>query len=304
MYLCYIDESGTPEVPGNTSHFVLAGLALPIWRWNDADRQISAIMSRYDLADAELHTAWLLRPYLEQRQIPGFDHMGRPARRSAVERARNTHLLKLQQTNRHKAYQQARKNYNHTKDYIHLTYDERVKVLHEVADCVASWGYARLFAECINKLHFDPRRTARTIEEQAFEQVVSRFERYLTNTSAGAPEKVYGLLIHDNNQTVERKHTRLMRHFHVHGTPWTPLDHIIETPLFVNSSLTSMVQMADLCAYALRRFVENQETALFDRIFQRADRAGVSSSRPEGYTVGIRHFAGLACRCQICVSHV
>ena len=258
MYLCYIDESGTPDVPGNTSHFVLAGLALPIWRWNDADRQVSGIMARYDLADAELHTAWLLRPYLEQRQIPNFDQMGRSARRSAVERVRNTQLLQLQQSNRRKAYQQVRKNYNHTKDYIHLTYDERATLVREIADCVASWGFARLFAECIDKLHFDPRRTTRTIEEQAFEQVVSRFERYLQNTSAGAPSRVYGLLIHDNNQTVEIKHTRLMRHFHIHGTPWTHLDHIIETPLFVNSSLTSMVQMADLCAYALRRFVENQ----------------------------------------------
>ena len=140
-------------------------------------------------------------------------------------------------------------------------------------------------------------QSTRTIEEQAFEQVVSRFERYLTNISTGASEKVYGLLIHDNNQTVERKHTRLMRHFHQHGTPWARLDHIIETPLFVNSSLTSMVQMADLCSYALRRFVENQETDFFARIFQRADRAG------GGYTVGVRHFAGLSCRCQICVSH-
>ncbi len=48
MHLCYIDESGTPDVPGNTSHFVLAGLALPIERWKDADRQVSAIMMRYD----------------------------------------------------------------------------------------------------------------------------------------------------------------------------------------------------------------------------------------------------------------
>ena len=29
--------------------------------------------------------------------------------------------------------------------------------------------------------------------------------------------------------------------------------HIIETPLFVDSTLTGMVQIADLCAYALKR---------------------------------------------------
>jgi hypothetical protein len=25
--LCYVDESGVPEIPGNTSHFILAGLS-------------------------------------------------------------------------------------------------------------------------------------------------------------------------------------------------------------------------------------------------------------------------------------
>ena len=30
MQLCYIDESGTPELTGNTSHFVLAGISVLI----------------------------------------------------------------------------------------------------------------------------------------------------------------------------------------------------------------------------------------------------------------------------------
>ena len=37
MYLCYIDESGTSVVPGNTSHFVLAGLSIPIVQWKGGD---------------------------------------------------------------------------------------------------------------------------------------------------------------------------------------------------------------------------------------------------------------------------
>ncbi len=32
MFLCYIDESGTSNIPGNTSHFILAGLAIPEMR--------------------------------------------------------------------------------------------------------------------------------------------------------------------------------------------------------------------------------------------------------------------------------
>ena len=35
MYLCYIDESGTHEVPGTSSHFVLLGIAIPINKWKD-----------------------------------------------------------------------------------------------------------------------------------------------------------------------------------------------------------------------------------------------------------------------------
>lgn len=297
MYLCYIDESGTPDVPGNTSHFVLAGISLPIWHWSDADREVSRILARYDLAGQELHTAWLLRPYLEQSRISNFAQLSYGARRSKVQRARNAHLLQLQQSRgRHKAYKQARKNYKSTESYVHLTYDERVQLTQDVAECVAQWGFARLFAECINKIHFDPSKTGCTIEEQAFEQVVSRFEQFMSNTSSVAGQRPRGLLVHDNNETVARKHTALMRRFHSEGTLWTRISHIIETPMFVDSRLTSMVQIADLCAYALRRFVENQETDLFGRVFQRADRLG---SR----TVGVRHFAGLWCTCEICRTH-
>ena len=62
MYLCYLDESGTTGTStGDTSHFVLAGLSIPIWHWRDADRRVSQVLAAYGLADAELHTAWMLR---------------------------------------------------------------------------------------------------------------------------------------------------------------------------------------------------------------------------------------------------
>jgi hypothetical protein len=138
--------------------------------------------------------------------------------------------------------------------------------------------------------------TGRTIDEQAFEQIVSRFEQYLARTEGGAGPRSYGLLVHDNNQTVALKHTALMRNFHASGTLWTRVDRIIETPLFVDSKLTSMVQAADLCAYAFRRFVENGESDLFSRIMPRADRVGLKA-------VGVRHYTELGCVCDICVAH-
>lgn len=294
MYLCYIDESGTSDLPGTSSHFVLAGFSIPIANWRDCDREITLALSRYALERVELHTAWLVRGYIEQSKIPNFEDLDWSARRSAVQRYRTGELLRLQKLASNRPYRQAKKTYRHTEDYIHLTRTERLAAVRDVADVVGRWGNARLFAECIDKTHHDAALAKRTITEQAFEQVVSRFQQYLSRVSGSS--KQYGLLIHDNNQTVAEKLTDLMRQFHQGGTLWTNIDHIIETPLFVDSSLTRMVQIADLCSYALRRFVENQEVDLFHRVFARADRFN-------GRTVGIRHYAGMSCKCEICASH-
>lgn len=296
MYICYIDESGTADVPGNTSHFVLAGLSIPISSWRDADREITDVLAHYRLEKEELHTAWILRDYPEQTRIPGFETMDSATRRSAVERERVTHLLKLQRAQQNKTYRQQKKNYAHTRAYVHLTLAERKRLIDEIAQRVASWAFARLFAECIDKKHFDPTIMQRDIGEQAFEQVVSRFELYLANLSPDVEHRIFGILVHDNNQTVATKHTEMMRNFHQHGTLWTNIFRIIETPLFVDSKLTRMVQLADLCSYALRRYVENDETALFRTIFQRADSA-------RGVAVGVRHFTRMTCACLICQAH-
>jgi Protein of unknown function (DUF3800) len=297
MYLCYIDESGTSDIPGNTSHFVLAGLSIPIWHWKTSDRDISDVLSHYGLCGKELHTAWLLRSYLEQSRIPGFSQLTYDSRRAAVEQARTRELLRLQANPRtRKAYQQQKKTFAHTSDYIHLTRQERLDLIRKVADKVATWGYARLFAECVDKNFFDPSKSKNTIGEQAFEQVISRFEKYLDNINEGPPNQVFGLLVHDNNETVAKKHTDLMRRFHQQGTLWTSIARIVETPLFVDSRLTSMVQVADLCAYALRRYFENHESDLFNRIYPRADRV-------VGKVVGIRHYTLPTCPCDVCQTH-
>jgi hypothetical protein len=296
MYLCYIDESGTSDIPGNTSHFILAGLSVPIWHWKDCDKSIEVIKRRYALGNSEIHIAWILRSYLEQTKITDFYKLDYVQRRSQVESLRKAELLKLQRSGNSKLYRQTKKNYEKTKNYIHLSYDERQKFVLEIARCISQWGFARLFAECIDKIFFDPTRTPQTVDEQSFEQIVSRFEQYLQIMGKGNPDSSLGLLIHDNNQTVAKKHTELMKQFHQKGTLWTRLKNIIETPLFVDSELTSMVQIADVCAYAMRRYLENGEEELFDLIFQRAD-------RKDGIVVGVRHFTKTGCACKICSVH-
>ena len=301
MYLCYLDESGTTGASaGDTSHFVLAGLSIPIWHWRDADREVSRVLAAYGLADAELHTAWMMRKYLEQSRIPGFEELSAADRRREVQRRRSNELTRLAGPANDIRRRRARKLHRNTEPYVHLTWEERRQAVLKVADTVSNWGFARLFAECVDKAHFNPSRSPRSVSEQAFEQVVSRFERFLRNLrphGAGpGAQRNHGLLVHDNNETVARRHTRMMRSFHAAGTPWTSVDCIIETPMFVDSKLTRMVQIADLCAYALRRYLENGETALFRPIFARADRIGDTA-------VGVRHFSPPACDCAICRAH-
>lgn len=203
MYLCYMDESGTSSIPGNTSHFVLVGLSIPIWHWKDCDQEIAKIKNKYLLSAEEIHTAWILRKYLEQNQIPSFDKLAHSERRSEVDRARKGELLRLQRNKNPKLYRQVKKNYIKTEAYIHLTIEQRKQFIKEIAACVANWGFARLFAECVDKVHFDQRKTRKSIDEQTFEQVISRFEQYLQIMDSTTPStKNYGLLIHDNNDTV------------------------------------------------------------------------------------------------------
>ena len=295
MHLCYVDESGTTGT-GDTSHFILAGLSIPIWHWRDADRDVSAVLGKYGLADAELHTAWMIRKYIEQSKISGFEQLAPADRRREVNRYRSNELSRLAGPANDTRRKRARKLHRNTEAYVHLTWEERRRAVREVAETVSKWGFARLFAECVDKSHFDPARSSRSVSEQAFEQIVSRFERFLRNVGGASGQRNHGLLVHDNNETVARRHTHMMRSFHASGTLWTSVDCIIETPMFVDSKLTRMVQIADLCAYALRRYLENCETELFEPIFERADRVG-------GVAVGVRHFSPPTCECAICQAH-
>lgn len=293
MILCYVDESGVPQIPGNSSHYVLAGLSIPASYWKKCDVDISQIKNSWDLSGAELHTGWILRPYLEQKLIQNFEKLSFFDRRTEVNKYRNTELLRLQ-TTKSKRYHQQKKNFRQTDPYVHLTYKERQEFIGEIAEKIGSWEFARLFAECIDKIHFIPAIAHLPLDEQAFEQVVSRFEHYLSIMTAVRGNADMGMIIHDNNQTACRRLTELMSRFHAKGTFWTRITQIIETPLFVDSKLTSMVQVADLCAYSLRRYLENNETWIFQNIFKRAD-------KKDKKVVGVRHFSK-SCKCLICSS--
>lgn len=284
MYICYLDESGTLEPDPTSSHFVFVGVAIPAETWKQKDRDVFAVKRRFELERAEIHAGWMLRPYPEQDRVPEFASMDYPTRRNAVLGVRALNLSRPRDNTKQK---NLLKNYRKTTPYIHLTLDERVDVISSLAQVIRRWGDCRLYGEAHDKSCSSGSRAY----ENAFEQVVTRFNIYLSNVRS------FGILVQDHNETVCKRLTEKMREFHRTGTLWSAIENIMETPLFVDSQLTSMVQIADVCSYLTRRFFEKGETAIFDRIYDRFD-------RNRGRLVGLRHYTGSQqCLCRVCRDH-
>lgn len=289
MYILYLDESGVPEIGAGTSHFVLLGVAVRMDQWKTLDANIEREKGAYDLANVELHAGWMARRYSEQESIPNFESLDYAARRSAVEQAINKRAGVLGVSgnqNKIKAYRRERKSIS---PYIHLTRVQRQGCLQAVATELAGWADVRIFADAISKADFTTGKFSPY--EMAFEQIVSRFQTFL------AKKGNLGLIVSDNNETAAPRLTKLSRKFHKDGTLYKDIVNIVETPFFVDSALTSLIQMADLCAYALRRQIENSENALWDVIKPRVEQLGNAM-------VGVRHYTGKRpCSCDICTAH-
>lgn len=293
MHAIYVDESGTPEESGGTACFAVVGLSLPLSEWKTCDSQMRSVLKKHGMDGVELHSAWMARYYPEQERIFGFISATPGARREMVIEERKKDLAKASLAGTH-SVKSLKKNYDKTSSYIHLTHSERLSALREVAETIGSWEFARLFGEARMKKLVGREQNARSREE-ALEQITTRFELYLSKVHGSS---ALGIMIHDQHQAASVRLTSLFRAWQENGTSYAGIPHIVETPLFVDSSLTTMVQAADLAAYATRRFFENAETDLFDRIYSRFDRNSA------GKLVGLRHFTGKApCTCRVCLDH-
>lgn len=289
VHILYIDESGTERPNPNSDHFVLLGLAIRGDLWKPSDAALEGIKRRYGLDGVEIHTAWMARRYVEQEMVPDFESLDRPSRKSAAEKEVARRAGTIGVSNTPKKSKSYRKESRRIRPYLHLTRSERLQCLMDLARQIGEWGAARIFAEAICKSAFVARD--RTPYEQAFEQVLSRFQAFLSRIND------IGIVVHDQNSTVAPRLMRLTRKFHVDGTFFREINNIVETPLFVDSELTSMIQMADLAAYALRRFLERGEQDLWNALRPRVDELN-------GLHVGVRHYTGKQdCNCRICTDH-
>lgn len=111
-------------------------------------------------------------------------------------------------------------------------------------------GKRALFGAVVEKAAVSPNDAL----EYAFEQVISRFDRFLGRMHR-ANNTQRGLLILDKS-TLETRLQTLTRDFKLNGHRWGSLQNLVDVPLFVDSKASRAVQYADLVAHALWRAKE------------------------------------------------
>ena len=156
---------------------------------------------------------------------------------------------------------------------------------------VKSYDTARAFACVVHKASFpnqDPM-------EIAFEDLCQRFDLFLSRLRTGGDTQ-RGLVILDKS-TYETTLQQMAVKFRTLGTQWNVIQNLADTPLFVNSQASRMIQLADHVAYAVFRRYESGDTQYLDLIASKFD-------AEDGIVHGLAHkeHSNRQCMCFACLS--
>jgi hypothetical protein len=251
----------------------------------------------------ELHVKQFAFQIREQDEISGFADLSHTDRRAQVIALQRAKVAR--EPNARKRRERHLK-YRDQAPFIHLTRAERSQLLEDAVSLIADHQGIVLFAEAISKQH--PSIVAGTVNPiaQAFEQVVSRFDsmlkkRDLRRYEASPRARInHGLLIIDHD-TYEGSLQAQFASIRKDGHSFGHLTHVIDVPFFASSERVSALQLVDVCAYVIRRYLDtgarpgSHEERQFKSIFPKFDRD------THGKLHGVRHYipSGI-CDCMIC----
>ncbi|GEM82958.1 DUF3800 domain-containing protein [Meiothermus hypogaeus] len=126
----------------------------------------------------------------------------------------------------------------------------------------------RLFASVVRKSAVSPRDPV----EVAFEQLASRFDKYLIRLH-NKKDTQRGLIVFDKT-TYESTIQTLATDFRTKGYTWGIIRNFAEVPLFLDSKASRLIQLADLVAYATYRNFEKGDSTFYSLIEHRLDADG------------------------------
>ena len=161
-------------------------------------------------------------------------------------------------------------------------------VLNVLAD---SYESARAFACVVHKASY-PNRDPMEI---AFEDLLQRFDLCLGRLRGGGDSQ-RGIVILDKSAD-ETSLQQLAIKFRIRGTRWGSLNYLADTPLFIDSRASRLIQLADHVAYATFRRYQSSDTQYFDLIAHKFD-------QEDGVVHGLAHKdpGNPTCMCPACLS--
>ncbi len=109
--------------------------------------------------------------------------------------------------------------------------------------------------------------------QKTCEEMAGHFDAYLQSLEAEGEEKQRGLMIFDQSRH-EKTVQALMTEYRTTGASFGRVRHLAEVPLFTDSKITRMLQLADFVAYAIYRRFESGDAQFFDIILPRFVEAG------------------------------
>ncbi|MBM3954482.1 MAG: DUF3800 domain-containing protein [Planctomycetes bacterium] len=270
MYVLYLDASGTPELQDrNTRHYVLVGLCMHEGSWFALDRRLRAVKQRYCLADTdpdqfEIHVKEFAGTIKEQDEIPDFQEMAWAERRARVLELRKQKLLAEQSNSKRN---NRRDRYRNSAPYVHLSREERSQLLDDAIEVIAGYDSIRLFGEAIDKSHPAVLSGTADLREQAFTQVVARFDTFLQKKASWRRRDSprgrvdHGLLMHDHDASTQSVVEPLFRKYRQKGHSFGLIKHVIDVPFFGSSDKVGGLQLADVAAYVVRRYLDKGAAA-------------------------------------------
>ncbi len=162
-------------------------------------------------------------------------------------------------------------------------------VLHLARDSYCS---TCCFACAIDKSSLEPGQDPVAV---AFEDLCRRFDLFLSRKNKQG-DRQRGLLILDRS-TQETSLQKLSREFRTCGTKGGEIKNLVDTPLFVDSRASRLVQLADHIAHAVFRRFNASDAQYFDIIASRFDET-------DGVIHGLshQHSSKYSCVCPACLS--
>lgn len=131
--------------------------------------------------------------------------------------------------------------------------------------------------------------------QRTCEELAGHFDAYMSSLEIGK-EKQRGLMIFDESRH-EKMVQALLTQYITTGASFGKVKHLAEIPLFTDSKITRMLQLADFVAYAIYRRYQHADAKFFDVIVHRFQQAG-------GILHGLKHLNldYTKCFCPSCVT--